>query len=269
MQVANVSRENTKAANTIFWAVLSAVSLIAVGSFFLSFSALHGFANDNGAPPKLSWIWPLIIDLSMVIYTVTILVSQLQRWSAKYPIALTITYSVVTVIGNIWHAPPTLAGWFVAIWPPLSLIFGAEMLRIMARQIIERKAAVMTLEQLTTQIDSRNIALDRLDSELNRKTTELDSLRNELEEVQNRLDQVTSVKPISDIGTALQIIDVTPLEQRGDTKQLTVQDRRQMVLDLASQGMTPPDIAEQLAVSVRTVYRDLDNRQNGNGKGTH
>ena len=86
--------------NRIFWAVGGAVALIALGSFTLSFTALFDLAVKNSVPAHLGWIWPLIVDLSMVIYTAAILVAQLQRRGAKLPVALTIFYAAVTITGT-------------------------------------------------------------------------------------------------------------------------------------------------------------------------
>ena len=115
----------------IFWAVAVAVVLIALGSFTLSFMALKDLAAANGAPVHLAFIWPLIVDVSVIVFTAAILVSQLQRRGAKLAIGLTIFYAVVSIMGNVMHAPGNPLGWFIAIIPPLSLIFATEMLRAM------------------------------------------------------------------------------------------------------------------------------------------
>lgn len=220
----------------IFWAVVLAVSLIALGSFALSFTALYALATENGTPALLGWIWPLIVDLSMVIYTAAILVAHLQRRGAKLPIGLTIFYALVTITGNILHAPPTLLGWFVASLPPLSLIFGTEMLRAMAHHIILHKSSITTLAELTQQLDTRRAELDKLNRQ-----------------IQDRLESLRAT------NGAL----VPTLDRANEAKQSKVKERRQEVMALLQQGLDKPAIAEQLDVSLRTITRDI---QHLNGK---
>lgn len=164
-------------ATNIFWLVTVAVAAIGLGSFTLSFLALQDVAINNGVNPTLGWIWPLIVDVSMVIYTVSILVSQLQRRGAKLPIALTIFYSVVTVAGNLLHAPPTPTGWFVAALPPISLILGAEMLRVMSRYIIERQNRLDDLAELDQQIQQAGRELATVTGKLERAAAQLDQVK--------------------------------------------------------------------------------------------
>lgn len=140
-----------KADKIIFWAVTLAVVAIAAGSFALSFNALHDLAQQNGQPARLAWIWPVIVDVSVIVYTLSILAAQLQRRPARLPIALVAGYGLVTIAGNILHAPGTAAGYFVAMLPPLSLILATEALRVMARHQIERGHTVATLGKLAAQ----------------------------------------------------------------------------------------------------------------------
>ncbi len=138
----------------IFWLVALLVVAIALGSFALSYSALLALAIANGIPGWLAWIWPLIVDVSVIVFTGAILVSQLQRRGTKLAIALTGFYSIVTIAGNLLHAPGNWLGWFVAALPPVSLVFATEMLRAMAHHSILQHTAVVTLAELTAQVDT-------------------------------------------------------------------------------------------------------------------
>jgi|GEM_PF-4588757 len=229
---------NNRIVTRIFWTVLAAVGLIALGSFALSFMALHELATANGIPLRLGWIWPLIVDVSMVIYTAAILVAQLQRRAARLPIGLTIFYSVVTVTGNILHAPPTPLGWFVAALPPLSLILGTECLRVMAKHILEQQAALTTLAQLNSEIDARRADLDRLTGNIDRAAAELDKLQQEIKAGKVQQNRVT----VADMNAV---------------RQANIETRRQEVLRLHRQKVSQEQIATRLGVSVRTVRNDL------------
>jgi len=228
----------TNPTTRIFWIVAFAVALIALGSFAWSFMALKALAADNGAPGSLGWIWPLIVDTSMLIYTAAILVAQLQQRGAKLPTALTIFYSVVTITGNILHAPPTALGWFVAALPPLSLIFGAEMLRTMSHHIILQRGALAGLQALQAQTREAAAGLQQIERQIERKTVQLDRLN----------DDIKAAK--SD--------NIKKMQQKAQQKrQAKIETRRAEVLQLLQSGNSDKQIAATLGRDVRTIRADI------------
>lgn len=228
----------SKTITRLFWIIAAAVALIAAGSFVWSFLALWELAGANSSQPALGWIWPLITDLSMVIYTGAILVAQLQRRPARLPIGLTVFYALVTIAGNVLHAPVTPLGWFVAILPPLSLVFGTEMLRSMGHHMIERAAAVQTLGELLGQSDQARADLARLLSQSEAAGVKLESLKSELKQAHFQQKNAS-------------------IEEMNAAKLALIERRRADVLTLLSQGKTAPAIADELQVSVSTVKRDI------------
>jgi hypothetical protein len=232
----------------IFWAVAVAVVLIAFGSFSLSFLALKDLATQNGTPAHLAFIWPLIVDVSVIVFTAAILVSQLQRRGAKLAIALTGFYAVVTIVGNVLHAPDTWLGWFVAILPPLSLIFATEMLRAMAHHNILLHGKVNTLAEVTKAMGNARRELDNLNQTIDVKNRELDKLI----EQQRGTDAHNQDK-----NPAFVTGDPAALALANEAKQGKVAERRQQVLSLLEAGYDKNDIAGELDVSVRTIARDI------------
>lgn len=224
--------------NRLFWTIAGAVVLIALGSFVWSFLSLWALAEANSSQAGLGWIWPLIVDTSMVIYTGAILVAQLQRRGAKLPIGLTIFYAGVTITGNVLHAPQTPLGWFVAVLPPLSLIFGTEMLRAMGHHIIERQAAVSTIVELEAQAAITAADLESLNRQKERTQAEVDALQTELKagKVQQKAATV---------------------EEMNAARAAKIEARRGQVMDLLGQQVSQEEIASRLGVSVRTVRNDI------------
>ncbi len=183
MPATTILPQTTKQYNRIdiiFWLVAAAVVLIGTGSFALSFNALLELATANGIPAHLAFIWPLIVDLSLVIYAASILTYQLLRVKPIYPIALTACYGVVTITGNILHAPPNPVAWFVAALPPISLLLATELLRELAKQKIDRLAAVDSLAELTGQAGMLNADIEKLQSEAATLTSKKSGLETEL-----------------------------------------------------------------------------------------
>ncbi len=163
-----------KTTTRIFWITAAAVALIAAGSFALSYSALMQLAAANGVSGRLAYIWPLIVDVSVIVFTAAVLVAQLQRRGAKLPIALTGFYALVTIAGNVLQAPPTALGWFVAALPPLSLIAATEMLRAMAHHNITHATAVTSLAELDAQVADRRNELVTLNRQIATAGAELE-----------------------------------------------------------------------------------------------
>ncbi len=226
--------KDNRIVNALFWAVALAVVAVAAGSFTLSFNALLDLATQQGQPARLAWIWPVIVDLSLVIYTAALLVAQLQRRPARLPVALVIGYGGVTIAGNILHAPAGPVAWFVAALPPVSLILGTEVLRTMARHQIERRATVANLDNLG---EAQTVAVANLD----KLTRQIEAARLRLAELQQDKARPMGANP-QDMTAA---------------KQDKIAARRADVLGMLQAGQDKATIAEALGVSPRTVKRDV------------
>ncbi len=231
----------------IFWVVVIAVALIALGAFALSFTALYDLAVKNSVPAHLGWIWPLIVDLSMVIYTAAILVAQVQQRGARLPIALTGFYALVTVTGNLLHAPATLLGWFVAALPPLSLILGSEILRTMGHHLILRQTTVSGLAELQSRIKHQQAKLEQLDNQVEQAVAKLKSLQ------QATNDRIHSQKPAN--GGFIPG-DLEALQEANKTRQAQIETRRIQVMRFLEEDLSTSEIADRLNVSSATIRRD-------------
>ncbi|OUZ07029.1 excisionase [Aeromicrobium sp. PE09-221] len=102
--------------------------LIALGAFWLSFTALADLARRSGIDEGQAWAWPLIVDGIIVVATVSVVVLAGQR-SAWYPWVLLAAGAIVSVTANALHAvvaadadvPGVLAASVAAV-PPLVLL---------------------------------------------------------------------------------------------------------------------------------------------------
>lgn len=112
---------------------VGATVLIAVGAFVLSFAALTDLATRSGIDPKLSWIWPIIIDGMIVAATVAIVaLNGFPRKAMIYPWALLFFGAIVSTAANSTHAiltvdsisngVPPLVSALVAAMPPVVLL---------------------------------------------------------------------------------------------------------------------------------------------------
>lgn len=128
-------------------AVVTAVAgtvLIALGAFWLSFTALADLARRSGIDQGQAWAWPLIVDGIIVVATVSVVALAGQR-SAWYPWALLAAGAIVSVTANALHAVgaadadvPGVLAVSVAAVPPLVLLAITHLTVILTCPLPER-----------------------------------------------------------------------------------------------------------------------------------
>jgi len=231
----------TRIVNTLTGTVALMVLLIGAGAFVLSYDALYATGAAHGLPPSKAWIWPLLIDAPLIVFTLALLVSQIMRHSAKLWAFLVILYTLATIGFNLSHAQPTPLGWTVAVVAPVGLLLTTEALRHLAKTIIERQAVVSSLAELTIQRDN-------LTAQVSSKWSELDKLNGQIEAACVQLDDIKAGQ-IGEISASVQDLNAA--------RQAKIDTRRASVLSLLSEGLSPADIASELNVTVRTIKRDI------------
>lgn len=226
---------------TLTATVAALVLLIGTGAFTLSYDALYATGAAHGVPASKAWVWPLLIDGPLVVFTVALLVSQIMRHSAKLWAGLVILYTLATVGFNLSHAQPSPLGWTVAIVAPVGLLLTTEALRHLAKNIIERQAVVSTLAELCVQLDTRRADLDTLRQAQDALNGQIEAARVQLSDIKAQTNAEISAN-VQDLNAA---------------RQAKIDTRRASVLSLLSEGLSPADIASELNVTVRTIKRDI------------
>lgn len=110
------------------WTAVAGTVFIAIGAFWLSFTALADLAHRSGIAANQAWAWPLIVDGIIIVGTVSVVALAGGR-EAWYPWMLLIAGAAVSVAANAIHAvvaadadvPPVLAASVAAV-PPLVLL---------------------------------------------------------------------------------------------------------------------------------------------------
>lgn len=100
--------KDTGASTVARWVIVAAISGnvgIALGAFWLSFTALTNLAGLAGLPLAEAWVWPLIVDGMIVVATISVVaLSPHGRRAIVYPWGLLIAGTTVSVAANVAHS---------------------------------------------------------------------------------------------------------------------------------------------------------------------
>lgn len=236
---------NAKIVTGLTATVTILVFLIGAGAFVISYDSLYAIGLTNGIPTGKAWIWPLLIDAPLIVFTLALLVSQLMRQSAKLWAGLVILYTLATISFNLSHAQNTPLGWTVAIVAPIGLLLTTEALRHLAKTIIERQAIVSSMAEL--QAACQHLINHRADLE-----AQADKMNATIEQKQAQLAALNA--DILEAKNAAKSDKITILQA---SKQAKIDERRATVLQLLHEGYDEKAIAEQLQKDVRTIKADI------------
>jgi hypothetical protein len=124
--------------------------IIGAASFVLSFSSLWDLAARSAWPARLAWLWPVIVDGTIILATMAIVALasyRRQRGSRRFFWAVLCAAAIISVSGNAVHAvlPGTapLAPWLsasIACVPPVALLATTHTLAILWRLRPEKPA---------------------------------------------------------------------------------------------------------------------------------
>jgi hypothetical protein len=104
------------------------VLLLAAAAFTLSYDALHQLALDSRVRPGLAWMWPVVIDGTIVVALLTVLAAKRAAASISYPWTLAGLFSLASVAFNIAHAPDRPVAQLVFAMAPVALVLTTHLL---------------------------------------------------------------------------------------------------------------------------------------------
>jgi hypothetical protein len=104
------------------------VLVLAAAAFTLSYDALHQLALDSRVRPALAWLWPVVIDGTIVVALLTVLAANRATARAVYPWALTGLFSAASVAFNVAHAPDRPVTQLVFAMAPVALVLTTHLL---------------------------------------------------------------------------------------------------------------------------------------------
>ena len=159
------------------------VALLALGALLLSYNALRGVAVAYGLAGWQSYIWPLLLDFALVVFSLAVVRNALLREKTLWPWTLVGLYTAATIAFNILHAPATPVARVVAVVAPLSLFLSFETLMAQLKSEVHRHSAVQSLASLSKQVDNKIKTLDALERQLAAAERRLETLKLDIKSV--------------------------------------------------------------------------------------
>lgn len=262
---------------------LGFVFLLALGSFIMSYNALYHVALDNGIPPGLAYVWPLLIDFALVVFSLAVLRSSLLGENTFWAWCLTGLFALSTIAFNILHAPNTLTAIAVAVVAPIALVLAFETSMAMVKSDVRRSGAVQSIEQITAKLSGLEVEYqekrDNLAAELEKvqhdqlaeietlaqtKQGELDKANRELETVQARIAKAEA--ELRDIlgqvegqkaGQEERSIPVVIIGEGLDLPKMKPAERQKYLPQLLNGGVDKDKILDIFNISAKTLDRDI------------
>jgi hypothetical protein len=214
------------------------VALLAAGAFALSFDALQKLARDHGVSVGLTWIWPLILDGAIVVFSLSVLRASLFRESVIYPMGLVACATAASLLFNMAHAEEGALAKLMAAVPPLALFASFELVVRQIRSEVERGGCMASLSELSVQMDHLSQQRDNLVGQIEKLSVQKETLKLGIRQAKS-----ASVHEL--------------LDKANEAKEDRIRQRVELVAELAGQGKTPWEIASVAGVSPKTVKRDM------------
>jgi hypothetical protein len=211
------------------------VGILAGIAFLLSYNALQAVAGTNGIEGWRSYVWPLLIDASLVVFSLAVVRNSLRGERTAWPWVLVGLYTMATLVFNLVHAPGHLTAWAVAIVAPVSLFLSFETLMSQLTAEVKRSAVVRSLANLSAEVSKAEAKRDKLGGQVDRLIAKRDALK---------ADNTLSVQ-----------INTPSMDKAHQARQDKIDKRREAVGQMLEAGQAEQDIA--VGVSLKTIKRDI------------
>lgn len=241
----------------ISWSVSILVLMVSAIAFVLSYNALRDVAAGNGLSDWRSYLWPLLIDFPLVVFSLAVLWANLNQVSAKWQWSLVGLFTIATITFNLIHAPDTLTARAVAVVAPLALFLSFETLVGMIRNEIKRGSALASLGDINQQVSIAQEQLTALRQRVKSANTRNDSLQEEADRLTAEIKALTEQRE--------------SLAQEQLPESVRANDTRQRIIELLSENdkLTSTEIADQVGVSAGRVRQIRQSLVKTNGNGNH
>jgi len=154
---------NTQKQTTVLaWVTSALVLAITAISFVISYNALRDMNQRYGISGQLwgldlSYLWPLLIDFSLLVFSLCVVTAHLYGDSTRRQWSLVAIYTMTTIAVNTLHVWPELVPIMaikitIACIPPVSLFFSFETLMGQLKASIKRQQQQATIAGYDTAL---------------------------------------------------------------------------------------------------------------------
>lgn len=114
------------------------VGIIIISSFALSFTNLNEAAIEAGVPTYLSPLFPLSVDLFLLVSSIFILRANLVGERAIQGWSVLLLFTVISVVFNVVHSPAGIMSRSLHAVPPIALCISMELFMLVIKGDIKR-----------------------------------------------------------------------------------------------------------------------------------
>jgi hypothetical protein len=112
--------------------IATGTALVFLASFALSFNALVDVSGWGNVPSALAWAVPVMLDVALIVYSLSALVRRARGRSARFSWFLLAFFTLVSLLGNAAHslgvpeAAQPLVGAIVVALAPVAVLAALE-----------------------------------------------------------------------------------------------------------------------------------------------
>ncbi|MFE5334837.1 DUF2637 domain-containing protein [Isoptericola sp. NPDC056573] len=116
----------------VLWTIAMGTTIVFLASFALSSVALYDVAGWAHVPQGLAWAVPVMLDVALVVYSLSALVRRARGQSAWFSWCLLAAFTLVSLLGNAAHslgvseAAQPFVGTVVAAMAPVAALAALE-----------------------------------------------------------------------------------------------------------------------------------------------
>ena len=217
--------------------------ILSIFALVLSYTSLQTTAHNNGKGIVASYMWPLLIDGGLIIFSLAVVYKSLRNERAIVQWFAVVLFTVATVLFNVFQESHTVTRYFVLGSAPVVLFATFETLMSMIRGRVKR-----------TEYHQNITELDKIRQESRQEVEKLQRTIKRLERKEERAVETT-----------------TP--QQLETSASELSSRQTRIVGMVESGQSnKSQIARELGIARTTVYSELDTlkelgvlSENGNG----
>ncbi|HEY83702.1 MAG TPA: DUF2637 domain-containing protein [Chloroflexi bacterium] len=248
------------------------VSLLALGALVLSYNALRGVATAYGLSGWQSYVWPLLLDFALVVFSLAVVRNAILREKTLWPWTLVGLYTAATIAFNILHAPNNTVARVVAVVAPLSLFLSFETLMAQLKSEVRRHNAIQLVDDLATQAVHRRRDLDTLAAQQQKTRAAIadlaskrDALKTELVAIRKEKKNITARPPATVSNSTKERARQILAEWVAEKRKIT---GAALGRELGRSARLGRELKNEILPEIQTVAKQPSQNGNQNGSAT-